>query len=162
MKTIQTKVFEFSELSDKAKEKAREWYRSHALDYEWWDSTYDDAGNIGLKITGFDLDRNRHATGSFTKTEQQAALLIVQSHGKDCETFKTAKKFLDAVEQSPETTDETQDAWNELCAEFLKSILEDYSIMLQKEMEYLLSDEAVDGSIAANEYTFTETGKRFG
>ena len=32
--------------------------------------------------------------------------------------------------------------------------------MLQKEYEYLLSNEAVDDSIVANEYEFLETGKR--
>ncbi len=33
---------------------------------------------------------------------------------------------------------------------------------LEREYEYLTSDEAVDEAIAANEYTFTEAGRRFG
>jgi hypothetical protein len=33
---------------------------------------------------------------------------------------------------------------------------------LEREYGYLTSDEAVDESIAANEYTFTEAGRRFG
>lgn len=33
---------------------------------------------------------------------------------------------------------------------------------LEKEYEYLNSDESVDENIKANEYTFTESGKRFG
>ena len=36
-------VFFFDELEDDAKEKARDWYRSGALDYEWWDAVYEDA-----------------------------------------------------------------------------------------------------------------------
>jgi hypothetical protein len=33
---------------------------------------------------------------------------------------------------------------------------------LEREYEYLTSDEAVDESIVANEYTFTAAGRRFG
>jgi len=33
---------------------------------------------------------------------------------------------------------------------------------LEREYDYLSSDEAVDATIAANEYTFTATGRRFG
>jgi hypothetical protein len=33
---------------------------------------------------------------------------------------------------------------------------------LEREYDYLSSDEAVDETIAANEYTFTEAGRRFG
>ncbi len=40
--------------------------------------------------------------------------------------------------------------------------VEEYSMMLQRESDYLASAEAVDESILANEYTFTKDGKRFG
>ena len=43
MRTETTTLYQFDELSDDAKEKARYWYRSGALDYEWWDAVYDDA-----------------------------------------------------------------------------------------------------------------------
>lgn len=33
---------------------------------------------------------------------------------------------------------------------------------LEREYEYQTSDEAIDETILANEYTFTETGRRFG
>lgn len=54
-RTIETKVFTFDELDDMAKDKAREWYRHGAFDYEWWDSVYEDAATIG-KIMGIELD----------------------------------------------------------------------------------------------------------
>ena len=58
MPTTHTVIsYKFEELSPKAKEKARDWFREGALDYDWWDSTYEDAASIGLKITGFDLGR---------------------------------------------------------------------------------------------------------
>lgn len=172
MKTITTTVYEFDELNDKAKEKARDWYRDGALDYEWWDSTYEDAERAGLKITSFDLDRNRHACGEFIKYAEDCAKRILAEHGQDCETFKTAAAFLKEREAltikhaDPEASNgltyDGDQAIEECESEFLKSILEDYSIMLQKEMEYLMSDESVDELIRANEYTFTETGKREG
>ena len=48
-------VFYFDELDDSAKEKAREWYRDGALDYEWWDGVYDYCQDF-LKYIGFELD----------------------------------------------------------------------------------------------------------
>jgi hypothetical protein len=50
-RTMETMVFHFDELSDKAKEKARDWYREGALDHDWWDSVYEDAAEIA-KLTG--------------------------------------------------------------------------------------------------------------
>src|SRR3954469_19000104 len=51
---MQITVFKFGELSDKAKEKAREWFREGALDHDWWDSVYDDAEEIA-KLMGINL-----------------------------------------------------------------------------------------------------------
>ena len=53
---MQTEVFKFSELDDRAKERARDWYRNGALDYEWWDCTFDDAKQC-LALAGFDVDK---------------------------------------------------------------------------------------------------------
>ncbi len=36
MKTIEIKAYEFKELSDKAKERARDWYRGHNCDDNYW------------------------------------------------------------------------------------------------------------------------------
>lgn len=45
-KQIITTVYEFDELFEKAKEKAREWYRSGAFEYDWWDGVYDTAATV--------------------------------------------------------------------------------------------------------------------
>lgn len=166
-------LYTFDELSDKAKAKALDAYREINLNHDWWDGTYDDAKNIGLEIEGFELDRRRGAEGSFIEDANHCASRIIAEHGEMCETYKTAKAFLsdwaelvakysDGVnldqvhEDSEYKFDQEAD---ELQEEFLKSILEDYSIMLQKESEYLYSDEAVRETIEANEYEFTEEGK---
>lgn len=172
-KQIMTTVYQFDELDEKAKEKARNWYRSGALDYEWWESTYDDAKSIGLEITEFGLDRDRHACGRFIDGALECANSILKEHGETCETYKTAKSFLKERDEVVNTApkDENGDFENEyeldeklddIEADFLKSILEDYSIILQKECEWLMADEQVDDSIRSNEYTFTVEGKRFG
>lgn len=51
MRTEEVSIFQFSELSEQAKERAREWYRKGALDYDWWDSIYEDAARV-FKILG--------------------------------------------------------------------------------------------------------------
>lgn len=45
-------VFTFDELTDSAKEKARDWYRS--MDDEWWDCCYEDFATIA-DLLGIDL-----------------------------------------------------------------------------------------------------------
>jgi len=57
MRTIETTVYKFDELSDEAKQQSIENLYDLNVDYEWWDCTYEDAENIGLKISEFDLDR---------------------------------------------------------------------------------------------------------
>ena len=167
-------IYTFDELSETAKEKALDVYRHINLNFDWWDSTYEDAKNIGLKIDSFDLDRRRHATGKFIEDANHCASRIIAEHGETCETYKTAKAFLsdwselvakysDGVNLEQVHEDKEYDfdqEADELQEEFLKSILEDYSIMLQKESEYLYSDEAVKEFIEAHDCEFTEEGKK--
>lgn len=47
--------FTFDQLDDRAKERARDWYRDGALDYDWWDSVYDDAAIIA-DMLGIEID----------------------------------------------------------------------------------------------------------
>ena len=124
---------------------------------------------IGLKITEFDLERNRHCKGQFNLSACEVAQNIFNEHGESCETFKTATKFME--EWQPIFSDymdefhkdyesgESEDKMMELEEEFLHDLLEDYSIMLQHEYEYLTSEEAIIETIKANEYEFLETGK---
>lgn len=56
MRIMEVRLFTFDELSDAAKEKARQSYREGALDYEWYDFVYDDAKRVG-KILGIEIDK---------------------------------------------------------------------------------------------------------
>lgn len=161
-------LYTWDELPDDVKEKAVENLRDINLDYEWWDGVYDGAREIGLKITGFDLDRHRHATGKFTLSACEVAANIFRDHGDTCETYKTASDFMktwqpvfdDYMNEDSENYEsrECEEKLMDMENEFLRSLLEDYSIILQHEYEYLYSDEAVIDTIQANKYEFTEKG----
>ena len=62
---------------------------------------------------------------------------------------------------SPTYQDMTADA-EEAVTEALRDLARWLYRQLEREYDYLSSDEAVDETIAANQYTFTETGRRFG
>lgn len=173
MRTIRIKAYKFDELSDSAKETVLNHFQGALTENYWWEFTYEDAKNIGLKITSFDLDRNRHAKGHFILDAGEVADKIIVDHGKDCQTYKTAKQFVDdwntlvekysdGIETDKVTEENEYDFDNDmddLEAEFLESLLEDYSIMLQKECDYLDSEESLTDFITSNDYEFTKEGK---
>src|SRR5574343_31266 len=172
MRTVRTKIYSFDELSEKAKSKAVETNRHINVDYGWWKLLYEDAAAIGLKITGFDLDRNKHCSGNFELSAVKVAANIISNHGEECSTYKTAVAFLN--EHNPifaEYMDESCEHYEsqghgdklaDIEDEFLKSLLNDYANILQNEYEYLTEDEAIIETIQANEYEFVENGKRWG
>jgi hypothetical protein len=125
-----------------------------------------------LKLTTFDIGRPSYCNGEFIKYAEDTAKAILKEHGPICETFKTATEYIAAsvalLTEYPEyiaddgydqNESERDDAQDELDAGFLHDILEDYRILLQKEYEYLTSEEAIVETIMANGYEFTESGK---
>lgn len=172
MRIKETKVYPFDELSDDAKEKAVQGLCDINVDYEWWEFTFEDAETAKLKLTEFDIDRGNYCRGEFIEYAKDTADAIVFHHGENCETHKTAMEFLAASAllymKYPVKLDEDGDDENEtdrtreqgdVNDEFLRSILEDYRIILQKEYEHLTSENAIIETIKANEYEFTEDGK---
>jgi hypothetical protein len=159
MKTKTINLYEFDELSDQAKQRAIANNCCINVDYrEWYHSVYDDAENIGLKITGFDLDRNRHCTGQAIDDVLTMAHKIKTDHGFDTPTYKLANEFIKDYAALDEDIDagELRDFENK----FLKSILEEYSVLLQREYEWLTSEEPIVDTLRANEYEFLEDGSR--
>lgn len=144
--------YKFSELNAKAKDRARDWFREGALDYDWWDATYDDAARIGLKITGFDLNRGGRVDGKFTESAKDVAANIMANHGDSCRTYIESVDFL--LSFCDEPTDEQAE-------QFERNIRGAYLDILNNEAAYLTSDEACDESIEANDYDFDASGRRF-
>lgn len=62
---------------------------------------------------------------------------------------------------SPTYQDMTADA-EDVVAEVLRDLARWLYRQLESEYEFLMSDAVVDSAITTNEYTFTETGRRFG
>ncbi len=175
MRTIRTKVYKFNELSKEAKEKAINNYRNdneHINDYDFvWDDIKEDAKTIGLKIIS--LDDHSPNKGEFIINAYDVSCKIVQEHGKDCDTYKNAvefgkdwsalvEKYSDGINKDKVDEDnqyEFDEEADELEEEFLRSLLEDYRIMYNKDIDYQNSDEAIKETIEANEYEFTREGK---
>jgi len=167
-----TEVYPFGELTDDAKQTALEQLADINVDHEWWDFTYEDAANVGIKITGFDLGRGSYCHGDFTLDVEEIANKIIAEHGESCETYKTAIEFLAEIynlrndfmlsdDDLDEEDFELSDTYEDAVDEFKYSILEDYRIMLQHEYEYMTSEEAIIETIEANEYEFTADGKLY-
>ncbi len=170
---VKTKVFPFSELSDEAKKTAVEKLYDINVDHDWWDCIFEDAARVLLELTEFDIDCASYCKGDFVESAEDTAKAILKEHGSSCESFLTAANYLkersllvikysDGIKTDEVTEDKEYDFDNdcdEIDADFIHSILEDYRIMLQKEYEFLTSEKAILETIEANAYEFTEDGK---
>jgi len=169
--TVKTDVYKFDELSEESKQNAIENLWDISIDHEWWDYLYEDAANIGLKITGFDLDRADYCKGNFLLAANEVAQNIFNQHGQNCESYKTAQSFMDDWQpvfssyMDENSLDyesrESENKLQEIEENFLNDLLEDYKTMLQKEYDFLTSEENIIEVIQINEYDFTIDGKLF-
>ena len=174
--TVVTEVYQYGELSEEARQTALEkMYDINVSHLEWWESTYEDAGRAHLKISEFDIDRASYVNAEFIDTARVTAEAIVKEHGDHCESYKTAKQFLSdwdklvekysdgiKVDQvSEENEFEFDTEADDLEDELLKSISEDYRIMLSNHYDYLTSEEAIVETIQSNEYEFEADGTQY-
>ena len=155
-------LYSFDELSEKAKQYSLDKYRSINVEHDWWDSTYDDAKQIGLKLETFDLDGNKHCKGNFILSANEVAQNVFNNHRESCDTYKTAQSFMQ--EWQPifvkyMQTEEGEDLLMEIEERFLEKLLKDYANLLQEECNYLQSDECIIETFESNDYTFEESGK---
>lgn len=145
MKTITINLYSFEELSEEAKQKAIEELSDINTDYNWWESTYEDAAIILLKITSFDIDRKEiEVRPVHGHTVNCIVNSILKNHCTDCNTYQLA-------ENSSKLSYEG----------FLKALSIEYLKMLTEDYAYRTSNPIIMESIIANEYDFTESGKFF-
>lgn len=166
MKTIRTKVYQFNELTEQAKQKAIQWFLSSFNDSTAWDDTKEDAKEIGLKLIS--LDDHRGNEGQFLLSANEVAQNILNDYGEQCETHKTAAAFMEEWQPvfneymtEPDNMPELETKLIDIEADFLTNLLEDYRIMYNNQVEFEYSDEYATEMIEANEYEFTKDGKRF-
>lgn len=138
-------VYKFDELTDEAKAKAIESLYDINVDHDWWESVYEDANTIGLKIKSFDL-YSHDIDGELTEDLHDVCDNILDQHGDTCSTHALAQKY---AHRHGEDNDE----------QFLKELLEEYRVILQEDYDYRTSDEAIIETIDANDYEFYEDGR---
>lgn len=176
MRTRTINVYAFAELSEAAKERAREWWRSCAFDYEWWDGVYDLAREIGsalgfsLRDLSFDLLRGVSFRGTWYAPARPVR--GVRKITTDEDVIALAHEIAELVcRMTPDERDDGYSIWDtrwysvtcdehEDVDEIAKAFAAIVYGWLQREEEYLLSDEAVDEALVANEYEFEEDGSR--
>jgi hypothetical protein len=146
MRTIEVRLYQFDELSEQAKKNVIEANYDINVDHYWWDFTYEDSEEIGIKITEFDL-YHRTINGKLLLDPAEVKKLVVKNHGKQCGTYQYAMSW---------------DMRHEIDQdEFLRGMLREYLKMLQENYDYYTSEEAIIETIRANEYEFTEDGEMY-
>jgi hypothetical protein len=185
MKTIttKTKVYKYDELPEEAKQKVLESLYYINTDYEWFDMTVSEdfpsqLNEIGLSGSKFyfDLDRGSYLycddlgidnIEKLLKTVKcdlrtKVAKEIINnglSIGVNNYSMGSGSNYID-LGYGVSDTPESQKLIEKL-QELLQDTMENFRIQLQKEYEYLISQEAIEETIKCNDYDFTINGKIF-
>ena len=157
MRTIQKNVYFFDELSESAKEKARDWWRGCDFEYSW---STESRASIRAFCDLFDVDlvdyticaycpvdyttnhKNHHFRG-WNKKRVNAIPDFLTGYCLDQDLVLTLKKEFDKR--------------GDLKRAFAAVIRAGFTAW-RDDMEWQLSDEAVDDMLIANEYEFYENG----
>ena len=156
MRTETIAILKFDELSDSAKEKARDWYRSNS-DFHWVDESKESitafCDHFGISLKSWDVQPysspnysaeyfNSHFRGMKLKDFDRD--YMPTGYYLDCSLWMT---FFDEFKATG-------------CAKkaFDKALWEGF-IDWRKEMESQLEDDYIDEHLVINEYEFTEDGK---
>lgn len=145
MKTLTYKVYKFNELTEESKDRAVQTYYDINVEDDWWNMTYEDAERIGLKITSFDIGRARDIEGDFVDEPVKVAQSIKGEHGKSCDTYKVAIKYLDSTAYEDDEV-------------FKQDVLDCYLKQLDNEYAHLISEDTIVETFKANDYDFLENG----
>jgi len=86
MKTIEVKVYQFAELSDKAKQRAIEKFSDINVDFDWWDFVYEDFKSLA-DCFGIEVDTKKTYFSGFSH----------QGQGSSFTADIDVKKLLDCV-----------------------------------------------------------------
>jgi len=210
---ICTTVYQFPELSEGAKDKARSWYRELGPHDDWWDAVNEDFERVceilGIRLktravrlmgggtrqkpcvwfSGFCSQgdgasfegRVSHAKGS-SKRIRDYAPQDVTLHGiadqlqavqrrnfyqLTAEATHRGRYYheycmtVEVMRDSPTGQEPTSDS-EDTVIEALRDLARWLYRQLEAEHDHLTSDDAIEDGIIANEYTFTEAGRRFG
>ena len=184
---IKTEVFKFDELSESAKDKARDWYRESSVgDNYFAESTIEEAqGEIG-KALGFNIsdvywsgfssqgdgacfvgtwraaDVDARALQQYAPADKKLAQIrkamraFARAHCNNTASITHRDRYCHAHSTEIEA-DQDASAFADIARDFMNWIYR----QLEAEYEYQYYGEGCDETIKANDYTFTEDGRRF-
>ena len=182
MRTETIQLYNFEELSEASKEKAIEDYREHNyMDYEWWDWLHEEfhekLKEIGVSCKDFswELDRGRNFEMNnpiifdeklFLKSagfQKELILCSLDEFGIgsiDVNEYGNVN-FLVYDNEDMERAEEIfgKDIEEKL-GDYINNITNGFFERLEKEYEYMGSDEFIREELINNEWEFTVEGKR--
>ena len=183
MEKIQIEAYKITELAPNAKERALSWL-AETLDYEWWDSIYDDARECGKRL-GIDID-NIYFSGFYHQgsgccfsghySYRKGWKKAIKDYANDDELVRIGQALQDI--QRPAFYElggdirgderywrtridshwhysEYEEAINEVLRNFADWIYKN----LQREYEWLTSEDQLTETAEANGYLFDESGR---
>jgi len=156
METIEINIYEIHELNDKAKERARNWYRE-GFEYHWWDEAKNSIRTFIEHFGGAMQDWQLGERGrDYIKTD------ITPAHFRGKKLSDFSPDFM------PTGYCFDCDLWETFHKEWKRTsdpmyafeqALEATMSAIASDIEYQYSNEAIDESISANGYRFTEDGR---
>jgi len=159
MQIIETTVFTFEELNERAKEKARDWWRG-VEEFPWFDEYKD-------SITAFCDKFNVRILNYYLSADYRACIETdsMPSHFrgiklKDIDRNEMLTGFCadcDLMISFYDTFKQTGNAYHAF-----ETALDCLLVALRKDIESTYEDEYIDEMLIVNGYTFTEDGRRFG
>jgi hypothetical protein len=158
MQVVELKIFEFNELSDDAKEKAREWYR-HDMDYHWGDESLQ---SIQAFCDHFRIQLITWSVAPYCTPDYHADYFNSHFRGMKLKDFER--------DHMPTGYCLDCDLWMTFYDEFKRTgsakIAFDKAlwagfIAWRNDMEAQLKPDYIDEHIQINQWTFTKDGKYY-
>jgi hypothetical protein len=155
MRTIETTIYTFDELSNKAKERAIQQHRQ-CVEYPWFSECLDSlktfCSEFGVKVTDYTLSDCYRASISTDATPKH--FRGVKLSGFNREAMPTGFCFdCDLRYTFHDEFKRTGDAFYAF-----NDALQTFLISVKKDIEWNYSDEAITELLEINDYEFTEEG----
>lgn len=171
------KLYQFDELDDRARERAREWYRQ-GIEYDWGS---DNVASLKAFADWFQVRiRDYSLGGSDNRSQGVKYELCCDDNLLGLSGVRLWKYFQNNPHMLPDLSgscpftgyymDETllnpirafldKPTEGTTYEELIKDSIDEFCHAYAQDVDYQYSDEAVDESIEANEYTFLECGTR--
>jgi hypothetical protein len=157
MKTIEIKLYQFNELSEKAQENAIQNYKESCADYDWYEPTLDMfSSQFGIVIKSFDLYKEEIELDFKYNLDEICKSFVYEFNNNSI--AELAKNYLRSVDAQLSLGID-DDMMEDMEALFIKDLEEEILSWLDNEYEYLQSEEYIVQTIEDNGYEFTEDGK---